>query len=524
MIRLYDASAVRQADRVAIEDYKIPGIVLMENAGKNTADRLYCRFSPSNALILCGRGNNGGDGFVIARHLCNKGVNVKCVLVFNKETALSPDADVNFNVLKNIKAIKLLYFKDITQEKFIDLLKESDVVIDAMLGTGSKGTLRGDILSAVELVNSYKEKFGYKVVAVDIPTGVSASSGKVEGKALEADITYTMYAPKVGLYVEPGASCCGCIEVVDIGAPPDVFDDITFIASLVDDDFVKKVIPKRHPNTHKGSYGKLLIVGGAVSYAGAVSLAAFSAYRAGVGLVYCAVPRNIYAIVEQSVQEAVVKPVCSGDFLTKECLDSVVELSSLCDAIVVGPGLGQDEATQSFLINYLQKINDFKKPVLIDADALNIISKYSPKKVFKKLDYPIVITPHPGEMARLIEESALFVQANRLNVAVTFAKENGVCVLLKGSKTIVSTSAGDVFIVDRGNPGMATGGMGDVLSGVCGAFMAMGVDAFLSAVVGAYVHASAGDETAEVLGQDSVTAHAVAENLFCVLKRIRQVK
>lgn len=444
---------------------------LMENAGKAVAEEISKRFKPNaKVTVFCGTGRNGGDGLVAARHLASLGFKVSVKLI-GKESDLKSSI-----VVKNWEAVKSMLWSIETQilpDSSVVNSCESDVIIDALLGTGAKGLLKQPILQAVKAINESK---GFKV-AVDIPTGIDSDSGEILGDAVKADLTVTFHKPKFGL--KKAKEFCGEVKVAEIGIPLEA----ELFAGPGDVELVKK---PRSLEAHKGDFGRLLIIGGSETYIGAPTFVGLAALRVGVDLVYIASPeKTAYAISTISPNLITIK--LFGDHLSLDNLGEIQSLIKRVDAVVVGPGLGTHKETEEALKKIFNVLNEFKKPFLIDADA---IKTFGETKI--NLEAPVILTPHAGEFEKLTGVKPSSLIRERIEEVKEAARKFKAVILLKGYVDVISN--GEKFKLNfTGNPGMTVGGTGDVLAGIAGAFLAQGIDPFKSAVAAAFINGVAGD-------------------------------
>ena len=444
---------------------------LMENAGKAVADEIASRFKPESQIVfLSGTGRNGGDGMVAARHLAAKGFKVKFILV-GREADISDEI-----VVRNWKALREMDWTiDVSVLGDSSLIQpvSANVLVDALLGTGAKEKLRQPILQAVRALND-SEGF---CVAVDVPSGVDADTGDVLGEAVRADLTVTFHRMKTGL--EKARDYCGEIKVVEIGIPYEA----EFYAGPGD----VEIIPKaREPQSHKGDFGRLLVIGGSETFSGAPALVALAALRTGVDLAYLAAPeRTAYAISSFSPDLITIK--LSGEHFASQNVGQLKGMIAKATAVVAGPGLGTHKDSFIAVEELLKVLEELRKPTLLDADALKAFGA-----IRRKVDFPLVVTPHSGEFEAVAGRKPSTELHARIEDVKSLAKETGSVVLLKGHVDIVSDGE-RVKLNLTGNPGMTVGGTGDVLSGIVGGFMAQGVDPFEAAVAGAFINGAAGD-------------------------------
>jgi ADP-dependent NAD(P)H-hydrate dehydratase / NAD(P)H-hydrate epimerase len=519
--RLVTAEQMREMDRLATEEFGVPSLLLMENAGRAVAAKA-CEMlgdvEMKIVLVICGPGNNGGDGFVAARHLRQAGA-LPIIAYFGDRDKAKGDALANIEIAE--KSRMDVFANPDPKAKWDWLPREVDLVIDALLGTGTKGTIREPYVSVIARVNGMRTADHVPLLSVDVPSGVDSDTGQTLGPAIIADATVTFAMPKIGLLTYPGASLIGELTVADIGIPEKVTriccdSEGTYLVRWFD---AMPFATPRPMDAHKGSYGHVAIVAGSVGMTGAATLAAEGALRIGAGLVTCLVPESLNDIMEVKLTEAMTIPVPEGKARAfgMASLNRVLEIISARDAAVIGPGFGRDEDTIMFTLKLIRKLN---KCAIIDADALYAVSR--DLSVLKKCKAPLVITPHPGEMATLLGTTTEEVQSNRLEVARSFAKEHGVTVVLKGAGTVVAGPDGRAFINTTGNPGMATGGTGDVLSGMIGGLLARGRSANHSHAIRAavHLHGRAGELAAENRGEASMIAGDLAD---CIGNAIMEV-
>jgi hydroxyethylthiazole kinase-like uncharacterized protein yjeF len=488
---LFEAAEMRAADAWAIDQADVPSVDLMERAGIGLARLTAAVAGPGPVRVVVGKGNNGGDGLVAGRLLREDGYELD-VLAVAPVDELRGDARVNLERLPGA-----------APESFDPVrLEGSGAIVDALLGTGFEGVPREPIASAIASINAA----GSPVVACDIPSGVNADSGEVEGQAVRAAATATFHAPKVGLYVMPGKECAGEVESVEIGIPRGApgAKRAGLIAEAVID-----LYPRRRSSGSKFSSGVVLVVGGSMGLTGAPTMAARSAARAGAGYVQVAVPDSVQPAVDLRLLEQMSRglPDAHG-FHTLEGVAVVEEMARRAGAIVLGPGLGRDEGAAEFARGVARTVG---APLLVDADGLNAHS--GRLELFAGREAPTVLTPHEAELGRLLEIDSDEVKAHRLACAREAAERSGAVVLLKGDDTIVAPPAGEVAVSPGGSPALATAGTGDVLSGLIGALLAKGLGDFEAACLGTMAHVLAGKAAAEGVGVDHVMAGDVIDAL-----------
>jgi len=507
-MKLLTAAQMRELDRAAIEDIGVPGIVLMENASRGVFDVIDGEFEElegKRALVVCGKGNNGGDGFAVARHLLNAGA-VPDVVLAAKPSDIEGDARINLDICRKMK----IPVTSITDPRKLSPLRRraaaADLVVDALLGTGVKGEVKPFYLKVINILN----RVDCPVFSVDVPSGINVDEGRVYNGAVDADHTVTFGAAKVGLFMQPAASYAGNVYVVDIGIPGRLLDELKSDIVLTTRKFVLDLLRERPDNIHKGDCGKLLIVSGSRGMSGAPSLAGMAALRMGSGLVYLAVPKGIVNIVERRCTEGVTLPVEEDGRgrIAASAAKEIVQKVKETDAAVVGPGISVTDDTCELVESI---VAESRKPVLVDADGLNCLAR--DPSVLKTARAPVIITPHPGEMGRLAGKKVAEVQAARLQTAREFAAKYGVIVVLKGANTVIASPGGRVFVNPTGNSGMATAGSGDVLGGIIGSLLAEGMAALEAAVCGVFIHGMAGDAASEIKGRRSVIASDMVDGI-----------
>lgn len=511
--------AMREADRKAIEEFKVPGVVLMENAGREVAVavkriwNLDKKRSSNKVAIFCGKGNNGGDGFVAARHLANMGFDARVIL-------LADPGEIKGDAAVNLKILFKMGLKTITVKCEDDLPGAASfcdgafAVVDALFGTGLKGEVRGLARRAIELINSVNSH----VIAVDIPSGICGETGKVLGAAVKAEETVTMALPKMGLVLYPGAAYVGKLTIADIGMPLEVIKSVKNEGELVDRETIAGFFKPVPPDAHKGTFGRVFILAGSRGMTGAAALSALAASRSGAGLVTLGVPEGLNDILEVKVTEVMTKPLpeTPEKSFSMQALTEALDFAGKCDAVALGPGISTVEETKEFIKRFLL---DCPVPVVVDADGLNALA--GKPEIIAKVPAPVVITPHLGEMARLLSTSAELIQENRVKTAKNAAEQFKCTVLLKGARTLIAAPAGRLWINTSGNPGMATGGSGDVLTGMIAAFLARGMEPYEAAVAGAYIHGRAGDLAARVKGEVAMIAGDIIDFLPVAFKEIQ---
>lgn len=501
MSLLANSHQIRQADQLMIKNHQVPGIILMETAGRK-ATELLLRLYPTHMsfLVLAGPGNNGGDGLVMARYLHLAGKEVR-VLYSHDPESYQGDAQVNELILRHLPVLREQFSATLATHWLADM-KQSPVLIDSLLGTGIRSALREPIAS---MLGFFKEK-ALSVVAIDLPTGLSADSGELITQPLRATHTFTFQLPKICHYVTPASLECGQIHVIDIDIWPAVIDQLEIQRWVLDPTFVGDRLKTPRVDAHKGSQGHVLVVGGSRDMSGAVAMTAWASLKSGAGLCTVLTPLSCRSTVLNWVPEAMCRcPESESDILGQEAAALFEECIRGKSAVVIGPGMGTHLATLEWLRAVLPLI---RVPLLLDADGLNLLAAHA--DLWKLLPPVVVLTPHPGEMRRLTNEDVL---NRRLETAEQLAKERNVVVVLKGAGTLIAAPDGKTFVNTSGNPGMATGGAGDVLSGTIGALLAQGYEGTMAAAIGVYVHGKAGDLAADDQGAAGVTATDIIRKL-----------
>ncbi|MBC8207835.1 MAG: NAD(P)H-hydrate dehydratase [Desulfobulbaceae bacterium] len=504
-IKLTSGKEMQALDRRAIDHYHIPSIVLMENAGLGTVRMLEQELGPAAntfALIFIGPGNNGGDGLVIARHLHQRGCHpVLCYLV--DPTHLKGDASINVEIATRLQLEWFLLDSDLALAELPGLycrLREAHghcyAVLDALFGIGLTREISNHFATTIQLINKRTLSQDAPVIAVDIPSGLDADSGQIRGFCIQADHTATYGCAKSGQVQNYGQEHCGRLHIIDIGIPPEAISEADIQAELITDFQVNNsmaAIRRRH-DTHKGSQGHLLIAAGSAGKTGAAILCAQGALRSGCGLVSCCAPHSLNQIFETTLLEAMTVPLPhSQNLFDNRDLDLIKTLLTNKQALVLGPGLGTEAVTADLILELYETI---PQPMVVDADALNVLA--TKKLSIKAPPGPRIFTPHPGEMARLLDLTPQEVQYDRISAArqacTIFDKNSDQCVMvLKGAASIVTASNGQTWINSTGNPGMASGGMGDVLSGLIGGLLCQGLTPLAAATTGVFIHGRAGD-------------------------------
>ena len=503
-MKLLTAQQMRDLDRRAMAEIGIPGIVLMENAGRAAASMLMQEFSdrfPGPVLVLCGKGNNGGDGYVVSRCLRDRGWRVRTLVLARREQ-IGGDAGTQLDILLACGAQVDFVSTQEALNQALDSSGRRTILVDALLGTGGRGPARGLIASAIDWINDREAS----VFSLDIPSGLDATSGRIEGPAVMADFTATFAAAKLGMATTPGSLHAGRVQVLDIGIPAALMNQ-DFPARLVTEAVASGMLPGRPASGHKGSFGHLLVWAGAPGTTGAAILCGSAGLRAGAGLVTVALAETLCA------QLSSYRPELMSASLPEGSTSRVAKILSGHlqgkTALVAGPGLGTTPRTQDLLSCILPEC---MLPMVLDADALNILS-LQPGLLRALAGRPVVLTPHPGEMARLMGSTAEEIQRCRIEASRDFARTHQVTVLLKGARSVIAEPDGRLSIIDSGNPALATAGTGDVLAGIIGSLLCQGLGAGNAAVLGAWLHGVCADRWAARRGQAGMYAGDLLEEL-----------
>ncbi len=511
-MKLPDAREMRELDQSAINDFHIPGIVLMENAGVGTVNMMTRELgSPANsfALIFIGPGNNGGDGLVIGRHLHQRGCKPIFFFLVDPDS-LQGDAAANMKIVRKlrlpfhiidsesrVKTLPVLY------KQFVSRGIPCYAIVDALFGTGLSRSVTGHFAETIHFINTSDSVRGLPIVSVDIPSGMDSDNGKIQGICLRADYTATYGCAQPGHVMHHGPEFSGKIEIIDIGIPPECLEKVGITTELLDQKAVSGLLRplKRVENVHKGSHGHLAVLAGSIGKTGAAALAVKSALRTGTGLVSLFAPKELNTIYESMIIEAMTIPLpTSTTCLTVNDLAFINKELNGKKAVVLGPGIGTDPATADLVLDLYKNI---RQPMILDADALNILAQH--RDALPIAAGPRIFTPHPGEMARLIGKNIEEIQDDRVQAARIgcnlYSRDRKDCIMvLKGAGTIITSSAGRTYINTSGNPGMATGGMGDVLTGIIAGLLCQGLNCEEASAAGVYLHGMAGDTLYEKFG------------------------
>ena len=505
---------MQEIDERTIIDYGVPSLELMENAGQGVVEALTIRFhdlSTKRILIFCGKGNNGGDGLVIARLLSNMGAGVK-VLLLEKQANLKNNAAVNADLASKL-GINIIEVRKGNDHILDHHLKSCDIIIDALFGTGLIRPISGLYEQVIEKIN----QAGKFIIAVDIPSGVDSDTGQLIGPHVRADLTLALALLKRSHLLYPAAEIMGELKTVDIKIPPEVVDSQLFKIHVTEEADLRPWFPKRLADSHKGTYGHVLVVAGSRGKGGAAALTALAALRTGCGLVTLAIPESCQRALEfypLEVMTVSASETDSGSF----ALSAKETLLNNCkgkSAVAIGPGLSTEPETVQLLSELLPAINC---PLVIDADGVNSLAKYP--NLISKLDSSTVLTPHPKEFSRISGIGISKILENRIECVTKFARKHSINIILKGAASIIAQPNGIATINPTGNPGMATGGSGDILTGVIASLIAQGLSSPKAAIAGAYLHGLAGDIFAQTESETSLIAGDLLRTLPESIKRI----
>ncbi|PYR70011.1 MAG: bifunctional ADP-dependent NAD(P)H-hydrate dehydratase/NAD(P)H-hydrate epimerase [Acidobacteria bacterium] len=514
-MRILNAAQMREADRFTIEEIGIPSLVLMENAGRQVVAAIEAAYEArlnGRVAVLCGRGNNGGDGFVVARTLLQRGIDAS-VFVIGSLTQVRGDAKTNLDILGRLGVTVVEIGDEQSWELHFSEISQCTLIVDAIFGTGLKAALGGMMETIVADVNASS----LPIVSIDLPSGLSADTPHVIGDCIDASMTVTLAAPKLPLVLPPGEEHAGDVVIADIGIPHEVIDGIEGQhIELLTPEQLRDVVEPRAADSHKGDFGRVTIVAGSRGKTGAAHLAAMGALRSGAGLVTVATPASVLPIVASMAPELMTEPLpeeADGSVAAK-AIDQLLELRH--DVIACGSGIGRGPAVGAFVGALLERAT---VPLVLDADAITVLAE-DPGRLTGREERDVIITPHPGEMARLIGASIEEVQGSRIDVATEFATTHRLYVVLKGHRTIIATPDGHIFINPTGNAGMATGGTGDVLTGMIAAWLAQLLDAEAACRLAVFLHGAAGDLAEASEGQVAMVATDVIAHLGDALNRL----
>jgi hydroxyethylthiazole kinase-like uncharacterized protein yjeF len=521
-MKLVTSQQMRNIDKRTIEGEKIPGLELMEKAGKGSAEvakKMLGDVKSKKVLIFCGRGNNGGDGFVVGRYLSQWGADIELFLLGRKKE-VKGDAKVNMD-----KAEKMgLQVQEVSKKDDFPQDMNCDLVVDAIFGTGFQGKAEGFYAEAIDVINNSNSP----VLAIDIASGLNADTGQAEGASVKANETATMALPKIGHYFHPGRTFSGEVTVIDIGVPQKIVDQENLNLNAITKDEVGALLPARPGDAYKGNCGRVVLVAGSTGMTGAAALASTSILRAGAGMAILGLPRILNDIMEIKLTEIMTKPlpdVRKKGVLALRGLGEIIELFQWADCLALGPGLGQHFETIELVRRILKRTT---LPTLVDADGLNAIAKDS--SILKEIDIPLILTPHIGELSRLTNVPVDEIAKDRMKHALDSAREFNCVLVFKGAPTIIAEPSSQVYVNSSGNAGMATAGSGDVLTGIIIGLVAQmlfdGRGRNLSKIMldaslcGVYIHGVAGDLAKGQKGEMGMIAGDIMDQIPEALLRI----
>jgi len=528
-MKLVSSEQMRNIDKKTIEGAKIPGLELMEKAGRGSAEvalkMLGKNAQDKKVVIFCGRGNNGGDGFVVGRYLFEWGAEVIFYLLGEKEKIMG-DAEINLK-----KAIKMgLPIKEVLNIDDLPKKIEADLIVDAIFGTGFKGEIIGLDAEAINSINGSRvQRFnGLEVLSIDVPSGLNADTGEISNVCVKADRTATMGLPKIGHFFHPGKDYSGEVTVIDIGVPQEIIDEKKINLNVITKEEVKELLPERPGDAYKGNCGRVVLIAGSTGLTGAAALASLSCLRVGAGMAILGIPKSLNEIMEIKLTEVMTKPlpdVRKKGALALRGLGEIIQILKWGDCVALGPGLGQHFETVELVKRLVIKI---ELPMVIDADGLNAIAKDS--TILNQAKAPLILTPHIGELSRLINVPIEEIAKDRIRYALESAKRFNCVMVFKGAPTIVAEPKGEAFVNSTGNAGMATAGSGDVLTGIIVGLLAqmlfdekrkdednkMNIKMNImldAATCGVFIHGLAGDLAKEEKGEMGMIAGDIMEKI-----------
>jgi len=517
-MRIATASEIREMDRLTIEKIGMPGIVLMENASRAAGRVFLEHFHPvpgARVVTLCGKGNNGGDGFAVARHLSGSGMGVTVILLA-RPSQVTGDALTNLEVIKRIGGIRIIEAGTSSAlEENLHYIEESDYIIDAILGTGINSEVEGVYSRAISAINSS----GRPVMSVDIPSGLNSDTGRIMGVAVRADLTVTFGFPKLGQVIFPGANLAGRLVCADIGIPHPVEQMVRSRHFITGPEAFPSLFHRGKRDSHKGDRGHLLVIAGSTGKTGAAAMTALGALRAGAGLVTLGIPAGLNSIMEVKLTEAMTAPLpeTAQGMLSMKAKEAILDLARGKSAVAIGPGLSVNPETAALVREIIASCD---LPMVIDADGLNALA--DEPGILEKLDNKKILTPHPGEMARLTGMKSGDVQSDRIEAVRRFTERYNCCLVLKGARTIITDSPERIYINPTGNPALSSGGSGDVLTGIISGLLTRGMPVIEAASAGVYLHGLAGDLLAEDMGEAGVIAGDILDVLPGLMKDLKE--
>jgi ADP-dependent NAD(P)H-hydrate dehydratase / NAD(P)H-hydrate epimerase len=536
-MKIVTAGEMQEIDRRTIVELRIPSLVLMERAGLAVISAIKERFGRKKIIVVCGSGNNGGDGMVTARNLHNEGWDVQ-VFLTSKPDELRADAFIQFRAATEC-GVRILPVEELLAGRSTIFRKHS-VIVDAILGTGLSRSVSGKMCRVIKALNDSE----LPVISVDMPSGISSDTGQVMGDAVRSECTVTFGLPKRGHYLYPGAGYAGNLLIADIGFPAELLESEALGVELLEKGCISSLIPPRRKYSHKGTYGHVLIVAGSAGKIGAALMAARACIRTGAGLVTMGVPESLSGIFQTRVTEEMILPLPDrGGMLSEKASYEILSfLDKSADLLAIGPGIGESAGIRKLI---RKVIENSAVPVVIDADGIN--SARGGRELFNNAKAPVILTPHPGEMARLLQhlagaipakekssdtgrgrmaelpkELVRAIEEDRINSAISFAKMTGTHLVLKGVPTVIAAPGTRAFVNSTGNPGMATAGAGDVLTGMISGFLSQTGNLLNSCILGVYAHGLAGDIAAAEKGEHCLIATDIIEKIPAAFHSLMQ--
>ncbi len=521
MLKILTGNQMRELDKKAIEELKIPGIILMENAGRAVYEEIAELINENEdefegILVICGKGNNGGDGFVAARHLIENAIQTTVISLFRKEN-LSGSALINHEILEHFTEI--IYMDEIDIEKLKQMISASTIIVDAILGTGLNSSVKGTIKEIIDSINEYSEGI---IVSVDIPSGINADTGEILGTAIVSDYTVTFHSLKNGLINYPGTGHAGEVILAPIGIPEFLTDGDDYNTYLITRHYARISMPLRQSDSHKGTFGKVFNVAGSMGMSGAAYMSSLSSLKIGAGYSILAAPKSIVPIISSMLPEIVSIPLeeTTEGAISEKALEKALDKSQKANIFLIGPGIGTSKSTIDFVSEFVQQLTDRGENLIIDADALNCLA--IKQDVFLPINS--IITPHPKELSRLMKIPIGEIQKDRIKSARDAALKFNTIVVLKGAVTVIAEPNGNIYINTTGNSGLATAGSGDVLAGMIAGLAAQGLKLKDAAITGVYLHGLTGDIASEEITEYSLTASELLNYIPAAIKRVVNIK
>lgn len=519
MLSILDAQEMKELDELATRRYGMPSLLLMEEAGRSVIEELELRFGSvggKTLLVLAGKGNNGGDGFVAARHAVHRGASVALFLT-SSESDLKGDAKTNYDLLRASGSERVQLLRSLSA--MARHRGGYDFIVDAIFGTSFHGAVGGKLKPLIEWINRVK---GSKIISIDIPSGIEATTGECRSVAVRADLTVTMALPKIGLYTGRGPEYSGAVAIADIHMPELLGRGVASQRFLVEETDVARGLPNRPVNAHKHSVGKIFVLAGSKGFSGAALLCSQAAMKSGAGAVVLGIPASVFPAVARRTLEVMPfeLPSTNEGAVAFSAADRVEVKNKWSDVTLIGPGLSQDPETKA-LVDRI--VISSRATLVIDADGLNSLAGSLHLLKRRKCD-DIILTPHLGEFSRLVALRPSEIEGNKIEIARAFARQHRVVLVLKGAPTIVATPSGEVFVNSTGNAGMATAGSGDVLGGIIASLAGQGNSAVEAAVNGVFVHGRAGDMARDEIGEMGMLASDILTRVPLVLKQLQAKK